>query len=330
MPLVRLAIVGAGFMARRRARAFLATGRVEIVGVAARHRERAASLAREIGAERAVDDYRQLEAADPEAILIEVPHLAQDAVSLWALASGRHALIGGPLASSMAAGAEIARQAEARGLVVEAGFEARYKASWERAKEILDRGGIGEVVAARSIALWDGQPESWYYDEEASGGMPLTHLSYTFVNPLRWLLGEPSRVSAFANRKKHTAPGHVREETCIANLLFPNDVLGSLTAGYVRAGEGPFWNVELLGTEGTIELLPTEMDNGGLRLSRGQESEEIDCAGAPDAFVAQAEAFLETIAGRERCRNRPVDALGDLTVAAAVVSSIREERTVRL
>jgi predicted dehydrogenase len=122
----------------------------------------------------------------------------------------------------------------------------------------------------------------------------------------------------------------VREESCVANLRFPHDVLGSLTAGYVRAGEGSFWDVTLLGTEGVIELLPTEMDNGGLRLARGKEVEEIDCAGAPDAFVAQAEAFLDTIEGQDRCRNRPADALGDLEVAAAVVTSAREGRTVDL
>lgn len=330
---VRIAVVGAGFMARRRARAFLATGRAEICAVAARHLERARSLGEELGCETSLDDFRRLEAARPDAVLVEVPHASQDEVVDWALARGYPTLIGAPLSYSMEGGRAIVARAEERGLVVEAGFEARYRPSWEAARDLLAQGAIGRLVAVRSVALWDGRPESWYYDEAASGGMPLTHMTYTFINPLRWILGHPTQVSAFANRKKHTAPGHVREETCIANLLFPDDVLGSLTAGFVRAGEGAYWDVTFLGTEGILELAPTEMDNGSLRLVRGREVEEQDFATARDAFEAQAEAFLDALdpqAGKDRLRNRPADALGDLLVAEAIVVSAREKRTVPL
>ncbi len=29
--------------------------------------------------------------------------------------------------------------------------------------------------------------------------MPLTHMTYCFINPVRWLAGDPQFVSAFAN-----------------------------------------------------------------------------------------------------------------------------------
>jgi myo-inositol 2-dehydrogenase / D-chiro-inositol 1-dehydrogenase len=251
----------------------------------------------------------------------------------WALERGYPTLIGAPLSYSVTGGRAIAARVAESGLVVEAGFEARYRPSWEAARDLVAQGAIGRPVAVRSVALWDGRPESWYYDEVESGGMPLTHMTYTFVNPLRWILGDPTHVSAFANRKKHTAPGHVREETAVANLLFPDDVLGSLTAGFVRAGEGAYWDVTFLGTEGILEVAPTEMDNGSLRLVRGREGEERDFFGARDAFEAQADAFLDVLDspdGRDRLRNRPADVLGDLLVAEAIVTSAREMRTVSL
>lgn len=329
--LKRLAIVGAGFMARRRARAFLATGQARICAVASRRLAPARTLASEVGCPEAFDDYREILATGPEAVLVEVPHAVQDEIVAWALDAGLHVLIGGPLSRSLAGGEAILAASRKHGLVVEAGYEARYKAVWLAAREAIARGEIGRPVCARAIGLWDGKPESWYYDQSASGGMPLTHMTYVFLNPLRWLFGEPSHVSAFANRIRHTAPERVTEETCAVNLLFPEDVLGSLLAGYVDPGDDDGWSVSLLGTQGVLKVYPTEMDNGRLRLLRGSEVSTTDFGPARDAFEVQAEAFLAAVRGEgETCRNRPEDCLGDLRVAEAVAASAREKRTIAL
>ena len=39
--------------------------------------------------------------------------------------------------------------------------------------------------------------------------MPLTHMSYCYLNAVRWILGQPTTVSAMANRLQNTASGHV-------------------------------------------------------------------------------------------------------------------------
>lgn len=326
----RVAIVGAGMMARRRGHALRAAG-ARIVAVASRTGTSAAALAAELGAEASFADYRALAGTRPDAVLVEVPHHVQDAVTRWALSNGCHVLVGGPLAASVRAGQAIARAAREGGRVVEAGFEARYKAAWQAARRIVRGGEIGRMVAVRSVALWEGDPASWYYDQRASGGMPLAHLTYCFVNPVRWILGEPTHVSAFANRVRHAAPGAVREETAVVNLRFGDDVLGSMTAGFVRpADDGASWTVTFLGTEGILELSPTEMDAGSLRLLRGGEERRMDFGDAPEAFAAQAAAFLAAIRGGDGCRNGPDDALGDLRVAAAAARSARTLRTVRL
>ena len=43
---------------------------------------------------------------------------------------------------------------------------------------------------AVTMALWNPDPDEWYYDQEASGGMPLTHMSYCYLNAVRWILGQ--------------------------------------------------------------------------------------------------------------------------------------------
>ncbi|NIA22114.1 MAG: hypothetical protein GWP05_09180, partial [Anaerolineaceae bacterium] len=229
------------------------------------------------------------------------------------------------------AGAEQVRDlAQQNGLVVEAGYQARYSAVWESAREMVSGGELGELVAARSIALWDGDPASWYYRQRASGGMPLTHMTYCFINPVRWLLGRPTAVSALANRKRQTAAEMVAEETCLANILFANDVPYSLTAGFVKPGPLPSWSVTLIGTEAALELQPAEKGLGTLTVYRGQETEVLEFDGAGDPFEIQARTFLRAIDGQDECRNSPDDALWDVRIAEAIVSSAREKRTVAL
>lgn len=317
-------------MARIRGHALARAG-ARVVGVASRGGQSARELAAGLGSAAAFDDYRRLAETRPDALLVETPHTVQDEIVHWGLERGMHVLVGGPL-SATAAGAEAIRERAGRaGLVVEAGFEARYKAAWEAAREWVRGGAIGRPVAVRAVALWDGDPASWYYRQAESGGMPVAHLTYCFVNPVRWILGDPTHVSAFANRVRCTGPLHVTEETLAAAFRFPGEVVGTMTAGYVRpADDGASWTVTFVGTGGVVEVSPTELGNGGARLLRGGHEQRADCQGAPDAFDVQAAAFLAEIAGEPRCRNRPADTVGDLRVAEAVAAAARTLCTVTL
>lgn len=330
----RVAVAGAGSMALRRALALLATGRAEVCGIASRRVETARALGARVGCAACFDDYRRLAETGPGAVLVEVPNAVQDRVVSWALERGLHVLVGSFLACSTRAAAAVCRSARSRGLVVEAGFEARYKPAWETARQMVAGGGIGRVVAVRTVALWECAPGSWYASQRESGGVPLAHMTYAFVNPLRWILGEPTHVSAFANRKLNTAPGSVAEETCVATLLFPDAVPCSMTASFVKpfddARDEQSWGVWILGTAGAIELYPGEMGSGRLRVHRGARVEAMDFAAAPDAFRLQAEAFLRSLDGERLCRNPPEETIGDIRVAEAIVRSARTLRTVRL
>lgn len=329
--MTRIAVIGAGHMARVRTRALVATGRAEVCGVAARRVASARRFGSEFGCDLCVDDYTRLLDARPEAVLVEVPHDVQDAAVLWALRQGLHVLIGGAPAGSSDTFREIAGLADAGGLVVETGYEARYAPLWREAKRLIDEGHLGRPVAVRSIALWPGDPASWYYRQRASGGMPLVHMTYCFINPVRWLLGNPTRVSAFANRVKETGREMIREETCIANLCLPEGVLYSATAGFVRPGAVPGWSVTIIGTRAAIELEPAEEAAQTMTVYGPDGTRQHDFGPHAPAFQAQAEAFLDALSGAAdgaACLNPPGDAQWDTRIAEAIVESVRTGRTV--
>ena len=332
----RLAVIGAGGMARVRTKALLATGRVTLCGVAARHLASAQQFGAEFGCPFCTDHYDAILQAQPEVLLVEVPHGVQDKIVLWALDHALHVLVGGVPATTVEAAQTIGDRAREQNLVVESGYQARYDSLWRAAKAFVDDGRLGRPVAARSIALWPGDPASWYYRQDASCGMPLTHMTYCFLNPVRWILGRPAKVSAFANRIKETAPEMLREETCIANVLFDRDVLYTALAGFVCPERLPAWKVTLIGTEAALEIVPSETSVETMT-SYGPAGAETRSFGTHEpAFRAQAEAFLDAVAavqaGRpaDTCLNAPDEGLWDVRLADAVVASVREGRTVTL
>ncbi len=66
--------------------------------------------------------------------------------------------------------------------------------------------------------------------------MSLTHMPYGFINPVRWILGQVTEISASANQLVLRGEQFVKEEMCSATLRFQNDCLYSAVAGYISPG----------------------------------------------------------------------------------------------
>ncbi len=324
----RIAVIGAGAMARMRGKALLESG-AEIVGVAARSEESAAKMASQLGG-KAFSDYTKLESLDPDGVLIEVPHDVQDAITLAAISWGCGVLVGAPLAYSSASAENIYQKAAAANVPVEAGFHARYSSEWIDARKVIREGILGDIIGVQSIAIYPRNPERWNYRQAEGGGMPLSLMTFYYVNPLRWLLGEPLQVSAIANRKKHMADGLVEEETCAAMLMFDNHVICTMLCGYVSHEARPRASVYVLGTEGAMELSPCGLGQGTITIHREGVSDISEYGDTLPAFAAQAKAFLETLDGTATLRNPAKDARHDIRVANAIAEAARTGATVPL
>jgi myo-inositol 2-dehydrogenase/D-chiro-inositol 1-dehydrogenase len=321
----RIAIAGAGNMARTRGRAFLDSGGAQICGVAARHEQTARVCATELNCDLYYDDYRRLGESRPDAILIETPHKVQDEIAVWALEAGFDLLIGGCLASSVEQGWRILERVRQGGQIVEAGYQRRYHPVWEEIRRLVRGGSLGEPIMAISMALWNADPEQWYYDQEASGGMPLTHMSYCEMNAIRWVLGVPQTITAMANRKAETGPGRVLEESCSASIGFASGAVAAATASYAAPAGISDADTRFVFTEGGLQIR-----GDSLIVFRGGGSEELSFKDKPSPFVRQAQAFLEALESRTMAQNPPADALLDLRIAAALSLSVRSGRTISL
>ena len=296
MSLKRIAVAGAGKMARVRGRAFLETGQAEICAVAARRAETAQRCATELGCNLYYDDFRRLADSQPDAILIEVPHKVQYDIALWALEAGFDLLIGGSLASSLENGHRILELASRRNRVVEAGYQRRYDPAWEEIHRLIGDGTLGEPVMAASMALWNPDPRRWYYDQDATGVLPLTHLSYCYLNAIRWILGKPTILSAMANQKAEIGRGRVSEETCAALIQFEGGAFVSATGSYTGPDGMASAETRFICTDGGIQT--NAKDTSGMAsitvYHRG-EAKVRAFESEPSPLGREAETFLDAL-----------------------------------
>ena len=162
--------------------------------------------------------------------------------------------------------------------------------------------------------------------------MPLTHMSYCYLNAMRWLLGQPTTVAALSYRPTGAAADAVAEESCAALVGFDGGAMLSATASY-RGPPGLTDAVTRLVFEGGGLQVggAAPAAHEAITLFPGQGPPEVRTfATIPSAFVSQADAFLDAMDERSPARNPPQDAFIDLQVAAAISTSARSGGTIHL
>lgn len=323
-------VVGAGRMAQVRTNAFLKTGKTQLIGVVSRTLENAEKFCKKYSCKNYCTDYTRILPYEPDFILVEVPHLVQDQIVLWALDQKLNVFIGGCLASTLNTAIIIRDKTFTTGAIIEAGFEARYKKVWKKTREWINDGILGELIAIQSVALCNIDPASWYYNQEKSGGMPVTHMTYAFINPVRWILGEPIKVSAFSNNKRTLGVDTVIDEVCTANLLFSKMVQYTMLAGYVKPGGNQTWKIHFLGTKASLEIFPSDNGHGYLKLFRNKSMKKFSWYSEKHAFIKQAETYLGALDGFGECLNSPQKTVGDIAAAEAICRSSLLKQTVDL
>ncbi len=328
---LKLAVVGSGLMAHIRTRAFMATKDIEVVGVASWSLANAKKFACQFNVGCYTSDFKELDKVQPDVLLVEVPHHVQAEVVHWALEQKIHLLIGSSMAMSLDELGHIQEQANKHDLIVEAGFEARYKAVWRQTRKIIEDQALGDICAIQSTACWKAKTDSWYYSQLQSGGMPITHMTYAFINPLNWIFGRPNSVSALANKKGKERDGMVDETTCLVQMEYKNNIPCQLLASYVAHDQAPNWRIFIQGTSGSLEVFPGEFDQGSLIHYDGIDSHKYSFEDSSNPFETQCLNFVSGVRNKENLLlNSPKDCWQDMETIEGINESILTKRNVVL
>jgi predicted dehydrogenase len=174
---------------------------VEMRAIASRSLKRAQQAAQSLGIPRAYGSYEEL-LADREIEAVYIP-LPNDLHAPWvkkAADAGKHILCEKPFAMDAPEAADAIRYAEKKGVLVMEAFMYRFHPIWQRAREIVRSGEIGEIHAIQTIFTYSLSDPKNIRNILANGGGGIPDIGCYAVSSARFLLGkEPERVmSLFA------------------------------------------------------------------------------------------------------------------------------------
>ncbi len=194
-------------------------------------------------------DYRDIVNDDAiDIVTVAVPDQQHKQLSCDLLRAGKNVLCEKPLALTREDLMAIINAADASAGKFMVGQICRFTPAFEKAKELIDAGTLGEIYFAESEYAHDYMDlvDTWRAD-------PLRHGviggGCHAVDLLRWLVGDPQEVFAYGTHK--LLPGVAYDDATVAVMKFGDDVMGKV---FVSTGCKRDYTMRtvLYGTKGTL------------------------------------------------------------------------------
>jgi myo-inositol 2-dehydrogenase/D-chiro-inositol 1-dehydrogenase len=322
---VRVALVGAGYIAEAHAAAYAVHPDADIAYVVDPVTDKAAVLAGRCGA-RAVGRLEEV-LGDVDAISVCTPSPTHADIVVAALTAGKHVLCEKPVARTRAdAERVVAAGRRGPGLLM-IGHVSRFEPDHRAARDAVLTGRIGEVrMMSQSIAgaMPDWSESDWLADPAQSGG-PLIDLAIHSFDYLTWVCqARPERVHAVGATRDDGLVDYA-----IATVRYDNGALAVVETSWGHPkGHGLELATELSGTKGRITWDYAGVAVGVVRPA-GAPARALSQLGNR-GFVAETRAFLDAVASGGPSPVSAEEALLALEVALAATESLRSRRAVHL
>jgi predicted dehydrogenase len=198
MSKLRFAIVGCGLVGRKRAAAIASLGHKTVLAVDISS-DSAVKLSEPLGARWGIDFRAAVEAADVDIVVVATPHAQLSTIATACLNAGKHVLVEKPGGRNIAEVSAVAAASAAAGRVAKVGYNHRFHPTALKAREIVDRGELGELMFIRGRYGHGGRPayeREWRFERSISGGGELIDQGSHLIDLARWFLGEFTNVHA--------------------------------------------------------------------------------------------------------------------------------------
>jgi UDP-N-acetylglucosamine 3-dehydrogenase len=241
--------------------------------------------------------------------------------AMLAAERGIHILLEKPLTTDGIEGRKLIEMCESNNAILQTAFPVRLNTSIEHAKQQVDAGVIGDVIAV-SATNRSKMPGGWFVDPERSGGGAILDHTVHVTDVLRWMIGsEVAEVYAEAGTMLHDIPV---EDCGLLSMTFENGVVATLDTSWSRPRSFPVWSdvtMKLIGTAGVLHV-DIFNQSGDLWMN----DEELTHERVYWGDVANEALVSEFIASIQQQRNPCItgeDGLRAAEVAWAAYESIR-------
>jgi predicted dehydrogenase len=279
-----------------------------------------------------------------DATYIAVPHYLLAPLTQQALSAGKHALTEKPLAISLEDVDMLIALAKKQNLALGVFYEMRYAPAHAQARELIQAGAIGRIIAVQIQTLIDKPLSYWQsgyagrsvnpwrgIKTQAGGGVVLMNTSH-LLDALTYVTGlTVTRVSAAIG----TMVADVSvEDMAAATLQFDNGAVGSLIAGAHIIGAHNEETCYIYGTEGQIRL-PDPYSSNPMQLFLKRDWDDFEAGqwhtlGREQipVYVRAIEDFAISVQSGQCAPINGNDARHVLSVVLAIYQSAKERKMI--
>lgn len=200
-------------------------------------------------------DYRELLKQDVDAVVICSENAHHAKLVIDAANAKKHVLCEKPLGTTLEEMEQMIAACKHNGVQLMTAFPCRYLAAVVRAKEAIERGDIGDIVAIKGTNH-GGNPGGWFIDKSLSGGGALLDHTVHVMDLMNWFLkSKVKEVYAYAAtlfREELEV-----EDAGMLHVKFENGVFAVLDTSWSRPKSFPTWGdvtMEIVGTQGVITV----------------------------------------------------------------------------
>lgn len=345
MTRLQIAVAGTGLMGHRHIELVEANASCELSAIVD-PAPRAAKIAERVG----VRLYQSLEelfnARCPDGVILATPNAVHMENGLACIRAGVPALVEKPITHTLEAGRRLCEAAEQAGAKILVGHHRRYNPIVARARQVVQQGMLGRLVAVEGSALFykpDGYFDEAPWRRQPGGGPILINLIHE-IDSLRAICGEIAGVQAFTSSATRGFPV---EDTAAINLRFVNGALGTFLLSDTAASpksweqtsrENPSYATcpdedcyVIAGTDGSLGVptmrLKTYARPEGRSWWKPFQASVVDVEQA-SPLERQLDHFCAMIRGEAQPEVTARDGLQNLRVTEAIIEAARSGQTV--
>lgn len=284
---VRVGLIGTGYIGRCHAIAysqvetvFNLQGKLERELLAEITPELAQQRAVEFGFKRSTGDWREV-VCDPNIDVVDIctPNFLHKEIAIEAIKHGKHVYAEKPLALTAFEAKEMYELAKEKGVKTLVGFNYMKNPTSQLAREIIERGEIGEVIHFYGTHNEDylanpNTPLDWHCLRAKAGLGALGDLGTHIINMAQYLVG--SNIQSVSGDlqtviTQRPDPQNLQQRIAVENedqasalVRFSNGVMGTIETSRIACGRKMGLTYVVTGTKGTLSYTQERM--GELKL----------------------------------------------------------------
>ena len=299
-----------------------------VTAIASRDLDKAQAAAEQLGISKAYGSYEEL-LADPEvdAVYNPLPNHLHVAWSIKALEAGKHVLCEKPIALSAAEAQQLVDAAQQfPALKLMEAFMYRHHPQWQRARQIVDQGGIGELRTIHSFFSYFNSDPANIRNQADIGGGGLMDIGCYNISTARYIFGaEPSRSFGIVELDPE-----LNTDRLVSGILD----FGRGTATFTCSTQlTNYQRVTIYGTAGYVEIeipfnAPPDRPTRLWHAHDGQRDEIVfDIC---DQYTLQGDALSQAILNDTPAPVPITDALANMRVIDSILASARTGEWARM